>query len=308
MTTTTTQSASAPPVTTLLDVPGATIAYDVRTSGSTSEPPLLIIGSPMGASGFRTLAGLLSDRTIVTYDPRGVDRSTKDDPATESDPRQHADDIHRVIQAVGGPVDVFASSGAAINTLALLASHPEDVRTLIAHEPPAAAMVPDREAALAAAEHVAETYQRAGFGLGMAKFILLVGHQGEIPAGFFDGPDPDPAMFHLPVEDDGHRTDPLLFQNIRTCTHFEPDFEALAAVKDRLVIAAGEESEGQLARRGGEAIAARLGLEPVVFPSGHGGFIGDEYGPGQGGKPVEFAARLREVLESAGQSRVARGA
>ena len=36
------------------------------------------------------------------------------------------------------------------------------------------------------------------------------------------------------------------------------------------------------------------GREAVVFPSGHGGFLGGEYG--QSGKPDEFAAKLREVL------------
>jgi hypothetical protein len=130
----------------------------------------------------------------------------------------------------------------------------------------------------------------------MAKFIMVVGHRGPIPAGFLSGPDPDPAMFGLPTEDDGSRTDPLLFQNVVTCTGYPVDIEALRAASTRIVIGVGEESEGQLARRGGEAVAERLGLGPVVFPSGHGGFLGDEYG--QPGKPAEFAAKLREVLAS----------
>src|SRR6188472_2515323 len=98
-----------------LEAPGATITYDVRQGGDDSQPPLMLIGSPMGAAGFATLANHFPDRTIVTYDPRGAERSTKDDPATESTPDQHADDLHRVIQAVGGPVDLFASSGGAVN-------------------------------------------------------------------------------------------------------------------------------------------------------------------------------------------------
>jgi hypothetical protein len=98
----------------------------------------------------------------------------------------------------------------------------------------------------------------------------------------------------MPAEDDGGRTDPLLFQNIVSCTHFEPDIEALRAAPTRIVIAVGEESEGQLAYRGGVAVAERLGTEPVRFPSDHGGFLGGEHG--QAGKPAEFAARLREVL------------
>jgi len=303
MTATTTETTSVAPITKTLDVPGATLTYDVRPNPSSAEPPLFLLGSPMAASGFRTLSSYFGDRTIVTYDPRGAERSTKDDPATQSDPIQHAEDIHAVIQAVGGPEHVFATSGGAVNILALLARHPEDVRTVVAHEPPTAAFVPDRDAALAANKSIAETYQRAGFGAGMAKFIMVVGHRGLIEGDLFAGGDPDPAMFHLPTQDDGNRTDPLLFQNMLTCSAYEPDLAALAGVKDRLVIAVGEESEGQLARRGAEGVAARLGLEPVIFPSGHGGFIGDEYGPGQGGKPAEFAAKLREVLTTmAGQA------
>jgi hypothetical protein len=49
-----------------------------------------------------------------------------------------------------------------------------------------------------------------------------------------------------------------------------------------------------MAQRGAVAVAERLGQEAVTFPSGHGGFLGGEYG--QSGEPEPFAARLREVL------------
>jgi hypothetical protein len=81
-----------------------------------------------------------------------------------------------------------------------------------------------------------------------------------------------------------------------TCTHYEPDFDALRSAPTRIVVAAGTESEGELASRGGYAAAERLGAKPVIFPSGHGGFLGDEYG--QTGDPDAFAAKLREVLDS----------
>jgi pimeloyl-ACP methyl ester carboxylesterase len=235
---------------------------------------------------------------VVTYDPRGVERSVKDDPATTSTPEQHADDLHRIIEAIGrGPVDVFASSGGAVNALALVAAHAGDVRTLVAHEPPLAALVPDREAALAVSQAVAEAYLQAGFGAGMARFIGVVGHQGPFSAADAEAPTPDPAMFGLPAEDDGDRTDPLLFQNMITSTHFEPDFDALRAAPVRIVIAVGSESEGQLAHRGGVAAAERLGTEAVHFPGDHGGFLGGEYG--QRGDPDAFALKLRAVLAQA---------
>ena len=113
-----------------------------------------------------------------------------------------------------GPVDLFASSGGAINALALVARHPEQVRTLIAHEPPAAALVPDREFALAACRDIHDTYQRSGMGPAMAKFIAIVSHKGPITADYLEQPAPDPAMFGLPAEDDGSRDDVLLG---RTC-------------------------------------------------------------------------------------------
>ena len=281
-----------------IEVPGAVLAYDVRSNGGSSEPPLLMIASPMGAGGFGTLAGHFADRTVVTYDPRGVERSQKADPTTESTPEEHADDLDRLISALGaGPVDLFASSGGAVNALALVARHPEQVRTLVAHEPPMAALVADRDAAFAATEDIKQTYQRNGYGPAMAKFITLVINRGPVPADFAATP-VDPAMFGLPTEDDGSRTDPLLGQNILTSTRYEPDFDVLRAAPTRIVVAVGAESEGELARRGGEAVAERLGQAPVTFPSDHGGFLGGEYG--QTGDPDAFAAKLREVLASAG--------
>src|ERR671931_1300807 len=183
------------PPTHTLGVPGAVLAYDVRPSDSGTEPVLLMIGSPMGAAGFGTLAGHFPDRTVVTYDPRGVERSKRTDGAAESTPDEHADDLHRLIAALGaGPVDIFASSGGAVNALALVARHPEQARTLVAHEPPDAEGLPDREAALAAVRHIRETYERSGFGPAMAKFIAMVSHKGPIPADFANRQAPDPAM------------------------------------------------------------------------------------------------------------------
>jgi pimeloyl-ACP methyl ester carboxylesterase len=285
------------PTTRTLEAPGATLTYDVR-KGDSPAPILFIMGSPMGAGGFVTLASHFPDRTIVTYDPRGVDRSTKADPASESTPEQHADDLHRIIAELeAGPVDLFASSGGAVNALALVAKHPEDVRTLVAHEPPLASILPDREGALALTEAIHDTYQRSGFGAGMAHFIAAVSLNGPITKEFAAKPGPDPAMFGLPSEDDGTRNDPLLGQNIISGSHFEPDFEALRAASTRIVMCAGMESEGQMTSRATYTVAERLGTTLVQFPGDHGGFFGGEYG--QAGQPDAFAAKLREVLAEA---------
>lgn len=283
------------PKTLTLPVPGAVLHYDVRSNDSSTLPVLLVIGSPMGASGFGTLAGHFTDRTVVTYDPRGAERSVRTDDATESTPDEHADDLHRLISALdAGPVDVFATSGGAVNALVLVARHPEQVRTLVAHEPPASQELPDREAVLAASEDIHRTYQRSGFGPAMAKFIMLVSQEGPLPAGFADRPAPDPAAFGLPTEDDGSRNDPLVGQNIVSGNSYMHDFDALRAASSRIVIGVGAESARMIAGRAAVAVAERLGTTPVTFPGGHDGFLGGEYG--RTGEPDAFATTLREIL------------
>jgi pimeloyl-ACP methyl ester carboxylesterase len=195
-----------------------------------------------------------------------------------------------------GPVDIFGSSGGAVNALALVASHPEQVRTLVAHEPPAASALPDREEALAACDAIHETYLREGFGPAMAKFIAFVSLEGPIPAGFADQPGPNPANYGLPTEDDGSRDHPLLGLNMIDTPGYQHDFGALRASPSRVVIGVGAESAKMIAGRAAIAVAERLGTAPVTFPGGHDGFVGGEFG-GMG-KPDAFAAILREVLDA----------
>ncbi|WP_346243064.1 hypothetical protein [Rhodococcoides corynebacterioides] len=105
----------------------------------------------------------------------------------------------------------------------------------------------------------------------------------------------------MPTDDTGDRTDPLM-SNLRGLgCDYAPDVPRLEQASTRIVLAVGEESggpdDGELAGRAAHAVAAALGQDPVVFPGGHNGFLGGEYG--QMGKPDEFAATLREVLSSA---------
>jgi pimeloyl-ACP methyl ester carboxylesterase len=282
-----------------LEVPSGVLTYDVREAATSSdEPPLVLIGLPMGAEGFTTLAGHFTDRTVVTYDPRGVERSTRDLDTETGLPgiATHAEDVHRVIEAVGGgPVDLLASSGGAVVALELAAAYPEDVRAVIAHEPPLASVLPDREAMTAAMTDVHDTYQAKGFGAAMAKFIVLIMAEGELTADYVKQPAPDPAMFGMPTEDDGSRDDLMLGVNMLTLPPYEPRYETLKAGTPRVLIAVGEDTGEQMTGRAARGAAARLGADPVVFPGGHGGFSGGEYGQ-PADKPVEFAAKLREVL------------
>lgn len=283
-----------------IEAEGATLRYDVRGAAdgaAAGRTPLFMIGSPMDATGFATLASHFTDRVVVTYDPRGVSRSDRTDGAAESTPEEHADDLRRVIEALdSGPVDLFASSGGAVNALALVAAHGDLVRTLVAHEPPTAQVLPDREIALEVCEDIRTTYLRDGMGPAMAKFFALASRKGPFPANWADEPAPSPADFGLPTEDDGSRDDPLLGQNMRGCTSYRPDFDALRAASTRIVVAAGEESEGEFPARAAAEVATGVGTGLTRFPSHHGGFLGGEFG--QQGAPADFAKTLREVLDT----------
>ncbi|MGN6576602.1 MAG: alpha/beta fold hydrolase [Nocardioides sp.] len=280
-----------------VEVPGAVLTYDVREPDMSSEHrPLFIFGSPMGASGFEQLVGHFTDRTVITYDPRGAERSTLTPEATVTG-ELHGEDMHRVVEATGlGPVDAFGSSGGGAFALHWVVRYPDDVGTLVAHEPPLTTILPDREMAIRVSEDIVATYQQQGFGPAMAKFIALVIHSGPLPDDYLDGPAPDPAAFGLPTEDDGSRDDALLSRNL-AIPPFEPDLEALRAAAVRIVPAVGTEGAGTLARRGGEALARELGVEPVVFPGDHGGFTESPMSPSN--DPAAFAAKLREVLDQA---------
>ncbi|MGW5417543.1 alpha/beta fold hydrolase [Actinomadura geliboluensis] len=280
-----------------LRTPEADLVYDVHgpLPAAGGRPPLLTIGQPMDATGFRTLASHLPDRTVVAYDPRGLGRSTRKDGRDDHDPVTQAGDVHALIEALGGgPVDMFASSGGAVTALALVAAHPADVGVLVAHEPPLLPLLPDAAAAARARAAVRDAYESRGWGAGMAAFIAMTSWKGEFTDAYFAQPAPDPAMFGMPAEDDGTRGDPLLSDRSWAVSDYRPDAAALKAAPTRIVIAVGEESDGILTGRTSLAAAELLGQDATVFPSHHGGFLGGEFG--QAGQPERFAEKLREVL------------
>jgi pimeloyl-ACP methyl ester carboxylesterase len=284
----------------LLETAGAKIAHDVRGPVPTADarPPLLMIGQPMVASGFGTLASHFPDRTVVTYDPRGLGRSSRNDGRHDNVPTVQAGDVHALVEALGaGPVDLFASSGGAVTALALVGAYPDDVAILVAHEPPLIPVLPDAAAAERARARVRDRYEARGWGAGMAAFIAMTSWRGEFTEAYFAQPDPDPAQFGLPAEDDGSRGDPLLSDRSWAVSSYRPRVEALAAAPTRIVVAVGEESLGLFTGRTAVATAELLGQQATVFPSHHGGFMGNEFGyPGQ---PEAFARTLREVLDAA---------
>src|SRR5215510_12440628 len=179
--------------------------------------------------------------------------------------------------------------------LALVAVYPDDVITLVAHEPPLVPVLPDAEAAERARAGVRDAYQAKGSNAGMAAFIAMTSWRGEFTDDYFAQPAPDPAQFGMPAEDDGSRDDPLLSDRSWSVSSYRPDVDALAAAPTRIVIAVGEESLDTFTGRTTVATADLLGQQETVFPSHHGGFLGGEFG--YAGQPEAFARKLRDVLD-----------
>jgi pimeloyl-ACP methyl ester carboxylesterase len=251
-----------------LAVPGAQLYCEQRGSG----PLLLLIGSPMDSTGFTGLAGALADRyTVVTYDPRGIGDSSSADPDQDVPPELQAEDVHRLVTALGGgPVHVFGSSGGAMVGLALVTAHPDQVRTLVAHEPPVIEVLPDRVQVRADIQDIYDTYRADGPDKAMQKFMVPTG-LGAGPAGPAAGEaqwQPSPEQIARMRASTGH----FLAHLLRPTTDYQPDVAALRAAAPRVVVAAGSTSAGQLANRTAVALAAELGTPVVEFPGDHGGF------------------------------------
>jgi pimeloyl-ACP methyl ester carboxylesterase len=275
-----------------LDVADGKVYYEVRGSG----PLLLVIGQPMTSGPFAAVADILAeDHTVVTYDPHGLGQSVTDEPSDLVTPEVEADDLAGIIDAVGGgPADVFASSGGAVAGLALVANHPDKVRTLIAHEPPVGDLLPDAAQARKAVDEIEEAYRAYGSGAAWGKFVSLVMHTGPIPD---DGPAPatwpppgmEQAEDAAPPEPSAKQQaddETFFLRMLKPFTRYEPPIEALRS-GPRVVVAVGAASGEEMARRSADALADRLGQTPTPFPGDHGGFMSD---------PPAFATAIREVL------------
>jgi pimeloyl-ACP methyl ester carboxylesterase len=265
-----------------LKVPGATLYFEVRGSG----PVLLMIpGGPADAGSFDDLASRLADRyTVVAYDTRGNSRSALDGPAEDVPVAVHADDAHRLLASLGEePALIYGSSGGAVIGLELVTRHPEQVRTLVAHEPPAFEVLPDAAEWRAKIRDIAHAYQTGGAFGGMQTFGEYV-EEG--------GPKYEPPSEPTP-EDVASMTrmmgnfDFFLGHVIEAISGYTPDVETLKKAPTRIVIVGGENSGRQGARRAADALAGLLGTSVVSFPGGHGGF---------GSDPDELAAHLAAAL------------
>ena len=268
----------------ILNMPDGRLYYEVRGAG----PLLLLIsGGPTDADVYAGLAACLTDKyTVVTYDPRGNSRSRTDAPPEDWRAGRHGDDAARLLETLGGEsAYVFGNSGGAVAGLDLAARYPQRVGTLVAHEPPLVALLPDAPEHHARSQEVYDTYRTEGVGPAMQKFLAFAGLNGSRPPK--SGPAEPSAQAVEATARMGRNMELFLAHGIRQIGAYMPDIAALRTGSPRVVVGGGEASGNQLACRAAFALAESLGTEVTRFPGDHGGFMT---------RPELFAARLHAVL------------
>ncbi|MGA4801313.1 alpha/beta fold hydrolase [Streptomyces lavendulocolor] len=278
-----------------LRVNGATLHYEVRGRG----PLLLLIpGGTGGAASFDGIADdLAAAYTVATYDPRGMARSTLDDPEAEQHVAEHADDAYRMLELLspGEPALVLGVSSGAIAALHLLTAHPERVARVVAHEPPVVEVLPDVAEHRVLIAHVQETLRTQGLMPAMAVFAAGLRKDADVtePKDGLELPPraaarADQTMGDLPY---------FVGRIVPGFMSYAPDVRRLEGLSDRLLLAGGQDSPGELPYRAAAFLAERLGTEFQHFPGGHVGLTTH---------PEEFGEHLRKILRDSGAEGQAR--
>ncbi|MGI5171587.1 alpha/beta fold hydrolase [Spirillospora sp. CA-253888] len=275
------------PTTGALRVDGATLHYEVRGEG----PLLLLIpGGTGGAASFDDVAdALAAEYRVATYDPRGMSRSALDDPEAEQRVEEHAADALQIMELLSPhePARVFGTSSGAIVSLHLLTAHPERVERVVAHEPPLVEVLPDAADHRALIARVREAFRSEGPMRAMQAFTTGLKENDRST-----GPKPEvrlPPQAIARIERSMVNMPHFIGRVVPSFMSYTPDIARLETLSDRLVLACGEDSRGELPYRPAASLAERFGMDLVHFPGGHVGLTTH---------PAEFGELLRKALRA----------
>lgn len=271
----------------MLDVPGASLYYEVRGSG----PALLLIATGNGdAAPFEPLADQLADRyTVISYDRRGFSRSPLTAPV-DDDQRLavETDDASHLLDHLGvSSAHVMGTCSGAIIALAMMERHPDKVKTMVVHEPPLVSVLPDAAHWLQFHEDLYATYRDDSIEAARDIFREYAGLAGDTrpPAGMELPPDRlADLLARLKINQ------VFWFEHeLRTYPAFRPDITALKSVSDRLVFAGGNMTREHFSCLPNTVLAEKVGNEIAEFPGGHVGHVTH---------PIEYADTLDGVLNA----------
>ena len=267
----------------VLRASGATLFYRVRGNG----PLLLILAGGHGdADTTDALCEKLTDRyTVVTYDRRGLSRSTIEAAAGSPTIATHSEDAHQLLVALRADSSlVFGSSSGALIGLDLVTRHPERVHILVAHEPPAWELLPDaeRDHAIRASDDVVKTFRTEGATAALQKMAAVSGID-------YEDREPDVPLSR-PTPQIAANMNFFFAHDAPSVNDYRLDIATLKVTPTRIVVAGGQSSRESAPHRCAAALATRLGTTLVEFPGGHTGWLL---------RPNGFAAKLSEVFKKA---------
>ena len=158
-----------------------------------------------------------------------------------------------------------------MTALALVQAHPEQLHTVIAHEPPLLDLLGDRDQLHAGTDEMIATYRSGNTIAAWSSFMTQANitlPPGALEAMF--GGDREPQQ----VADERY----FFTHELRPTTRWQPDVPALRTLPARVIVGIGEDSTDELCDRTSRALAAQLDIEPTMFPGGHTGFADDPDG------------------------------
>lgn len=266
-----------------LEVPGARLYHRVTGTGPTI---VLVSGANGEADMWQPFVDGVQDHyRVVAYDRRGFSRSELTGPQDwdhrlETD----ADDVARLIEHLGdGPVTVLGHSSGAIVALKALLRHPDKIRTLVPHEPPAISWLHDEDEWRAFFADCYRIYREEGIPAAMRKFVHGTA-----------GPQEIEFMESVMRKKDGGGNDYAEKNAVYWWEHeflqyptADLDLGELAGHRETIAPTGGTISRGQVANRAVAVLADRLGRGLPAFPGGHVGFVTH---------PKEFAAMFLDTF------------
>ncbi|WP_433654114.1 alpha/beta fold hydrolase [Nocardia sp. CA-128927] len=263
-----------------LAVPGATLYYEIRGGG----PVLLLITGGNGDAGvYDALAERLADRyTVVAYDRRGFARSPLAGPPEDRIVNDGADAAALLTHLGDQPAYVLGSSSGAIVALELLSKRPELVRTVVAHEPPIATLLPDSATWLEFFDGIYRTSRTEGNMAAMGAFAEAMGLRRPGPPNVELPPASAPMIARIQ-----QNLEFWMEHELRQYVRYTPDLAALRPSADKLVLGVGHDSKDTFPARPNTVLAEELGLEVIEFPRDHIGYVT---------AADEFAAQLDQLL------------
>lgn len=259
----------------LLEVVGTTLYYEVRGNG----PVLLLIAAGGGdASSYNDVAEYLAEwYTVVTYDRRGYSHSKLNNPDEVPSIESHADDAHLLLQKITQePAFVFGSSSGGVIALDFVTRYPQQVRTIIIHEP-AKFIIPDPN----------QPYVNLG---------KLLKEEGPAAVQKFIGLDFNARKSAI-AGDGAQRAENMKFfmeKEPKAISAYNFDLDGLkaAAKQTQILIGGSTTAKEAIGHRGAEVAAKFFNTNIIEFPGDHAGYI--VY-------PKEYAEELHQVFESSVQ-------